>query len=184
MKVGCYIVEAEQRRHCNRWIKSNGVATNSVHWYDESLSDEKMIDRLDDDVMDGIVNTIVCATVRDLGGRLRIGIDRVQAWCEQNAKVVFLGESIELSGNTGRTVASMMSALCQSEDDYIRERHQAGVERARKQGKYKGRPRGITKKKPELALELRGSGMTVEQIAEELGVSSRTVFRYLGREAA
>lgn len=184
MKVGCYVVEPKQRKHCNRWLRQNSVAKKNTLWYDEGSSDEQMLDKLDDDVANGNIDTVVCATVRDIGGRLRIGIERVRSWCEKNTKVVFLGESIELTGKTGRTVANMMSVLCRSEDDYIRERHQVGVDRAKKEGKYKGRPKGITKKKPELALELRETGLTVEQIAEELGVSPRTVFRYLGKEAA
>ena len=47
---------------------------------------------------------------------------------------------------------------------------------------YKGRKPGTTKGQPERALELRDKGLTAAEIATALGVSERTVFRYIGKE--
>ena len=49
---------------------------------------------------------------------------------------------------------------------------------------YKGRKPGTTKSKPDRAKELKDKGLTAAEIATALGVSERTVFRYLGKEAA
>lgn len=62
-----------------------------------------------------------------------------------------------------------------------RDMQRAGIERARAEGRYvHRRPRGKkTPGGPERAAELRAGGKTNEEIAKELGVSGRTVSRYL-----
>ena len=50
---------------------------------------------------------------------------------------------------------------------------------AKAQGIYHGRQKGTTKAQPQRAATLRQRGLTVLEIATALGVSERTVFRYL-----
>jgi len=50
---------------------------------------------------------------------------------------------------------------------------------AKARGVYRGRQRGTTKARPERARALRERGLTLPEIAKALGVSERTVFRYL-----
>ena len=78
------------------------------------------------------------------------------------------------------TVAAVMLGLVEIELDYRPERPAAGIEVARKKGVYSGRKPGTTTAKPERARELRGKGLSVAEISPSLGVSERTVFRYLG----
>jgi DNA invertase Pin-like site-specific DNA recombinase len=51
---------------------------------------------------------------------------------------------------------------------------------AKARGVYRGRQPGTTKARPQRAQTLRQRGLTVVEIATALGVSERTVFRYLG----
>ncbi len=46
-------------------------------------------------------------------------------------------------------------------------------------GVYTGRREGTTKAKPERAKELRDQGLTAAEVANAMGVSERSVFRYL-----
>ena len=50
---------------------------------------------------------------------------------------------------------------------------------AKAQGVYHGRQKGTAKALPQRAATLRQRGLTVLEIATALGVSERTVFRYL-----
>jgi hypothetical protein len=59
------------------------------------------------------------------------------------------------------------------------QRQRAGIEAAKTRGVYLGRRTGSTKAKPERALELRASGLTVDEIATAMGVARRTAMRYL-----
>jgi hypothetical protein len=60
----------------------------------------------------------------------------------------------------------------------------AGIERAKARGAYKGRVKGTFKAKdgPARAHGLRAAGMSVPKIARELGIATRTAFRYLSME--
>ena len=100
-------------------------------------------------------------------------------WCERGVRVVVVTQQIDLSGAVGRMVASVLFGLAEIESEYRRERQAAGIAVARKRGVYQGRRRGTTKAKPVRAEELRDRGLTAQEIATALGVSRRTVFRYL-----
>ncbi len=61
----------------------------------------------------------------------------------------------------------------------IPERQAAGIAAAKERGVYPGRQGGTTKAKPPRAAELRAKGLTDSEVAEAMGVSRRTVQRYL-----
>jgi DNA invertase Pin-like site-specific DNA recombinase len=88
-------------------------------------------------------------------------------------------QQIDLSGPVGRMVASVLFGLAEIEWEYRRERQAAGIAVAKAQGVYHGRQQGTTKALPQRAATLRQRGLTVLEIATALGVSERTVFRYL-----
>ena len=59
------------------------------------------------------------------------------------------------------------------------EDHEDEIEAAKERGVYQGRKPGSTKAKPARARELRDRGLRDREIAEALGVSRRSVQRYL-----
>ena len=94
-------------------------------------------------------------------------------------RVVSVTQQIDLNGAVGRMVASVMFGLAEIESEYRRERQAVGIHVARKEGRYKGRHKGTTKATPARAKALQAQGLTVDEIANALAVSKRTVFRYL-----
>jgi DNA invertase Pin-like site-specific DNA recombinase len=87
-----------------------------------------------------------------------------------------------VNGSVGRMIAALLLGLAEIEWEFRKERQQAGIAVARKKGVYKGRKPGTTKGQPERAMELRDKGLTAAEIATALGVSERTVFRYIGKQ--
>jgi DNA invertase Pin-like site-specific DNA recombinase len=75
-----------------------------------------------------------------------------------------------------------MFGLAEIEQEYRRERQAAGIAVAKRHGVYRGRVKGTTKATPARAQTLRTRGLSVPEIATALGVSPRTVFRYLAEE--
>lgn len=57
--------------------------------------------------------------------------------------------------------------------------HKEGIAKAKAEGRFTGRKKGSTKAEAERATQLKLEGMNNSQIAVELGVSRRTVIRYL-----
>ncbi len=107
------------------------------------------------------------------------GISVLADWCDRRVRVVSMTQQIDLRGAVGRMVASVLFGVAEIELEYRRERQAAGIRVARKRGAYKGRKKGTTKARPARARELREQGLTGEEIASALGVTRRTVTRYL-----
>ena len=75
--------------------------------------------------------------------------------------------------------AMMLWGISEMEMETRRERQAAGIAAAKVRGVYTGRKNGTTKAKPARAAEMRQRGMTDAEIASALGVSRRTIQRYL-----
>ena len=74
-------------------------------------------------------------------------------------------------------VLAILAAIAKQERVRISERVQAGLSRAKAQGKTLGRPKGAVR--PERVLALRNRGLSIREIAEQTGVSAMTVQRIL-----
>ena len=80
-------------------------------------------------------------------------------------------------------VLSILATIAKQERIRLSERTVAGLEKARKQGRIGGRPRLIVNRAKVAAME--AEGLTMREIAEELGVSAASVCRILkGNSAA
>lgn len=174
-----------QRDVIARWLQGNGIDPGSVAWYVDVESGRAMtrpaLDRLRADTFAGAVRTVVVFKLDRLARRLREGLELLCDWCEQGVRVVSVTEQVDVSGAFGRMVAAVMLGLAEIEWEYRRERQAAGIAAARRSGVYRGRrPGTTTKARPERAVELRARGLRAAEIAAALGVSERTVFRYLG----
>jgi DNA invertase Pin-like site-specific DNA recombinase len=78
---------------------------------------------------------------------------------------------------------NIFSSLAEFEKDLIRERTMAGLISARARGKCGGRPKGLSKKAMEKAtaaeMLYKQKKLTSFQIAEQLGISKTTLYKYL-----
>jgi len=90
-----------------------------------------------------------------------------------------LHEQIDTTTATGRLFFHLMGALAEFERNLIRERTKAGLEAARKRGRKPGRKRKLSPKQIQVAQALlKDDNLTVREIAEQLGVSPATFYRY------
>ncbi len=87
---------------------------------------------------------------------------------------VSLTEGIDTSTPLGEAMFSIIGAMAQLERDLIRERVTAGMRRAREKGKALGRPKKEVD--PEAFDRLKEEGLSMEEIAQALGVSRTTLF--------
>lgn len=81
----------------------------------------------------------------------------------------------------GKFFFTMMAAFAELERDIIRERVMAGLEAARGQGHYGGRPTVMDADRIAAAKARRARGEGPAEIAAALGVSRSSVYRHLGR---
>ncbi|MCQ3018323.1 recombinase family protein [Pseudomonas tremae] len=114
------------------------------------------LDRLGRDAID------VLQTVRDLGTR--------------NIKVVVhqLG-STDLTSPAGKLLLSMLAAVAEMERDLLIERTQAGLSRARSEGRVLGRPPKLTPKQRSEITAALSKGASVSALSKLYGVSRATI---------
>jgi DNA invertase Pin-like site-specific DNA recombinase len=81
----------------------------------------------------------------------------------------------------GKMIFTVLGAVAELERSIIRERVQAGVNRARRQGKRFGRPTVIVDRHK--MAEMKATGRSIKSIAEECGIARATVRSILSHVA-
>ena len=177
-----------QKPEIRRWLDGNRIDQAKVGWFEDKESGKTLkrpaFDRLQKAIFAGSITTVVVWKLDRISRGQRDGVNLLADWCERGVRVVAVTQQIDLSGSVGRMVASVLFGLAEIETEYRRERQAAGIAEAKKRGVYRGRDRGTTKAPPSRARELRGRGLTVQEIATALGVSRRTALRYLASAPA
>ena len=86
---------------------------------------------------------------------------------------ISIHEAVDTSTTMGRMVFTFLAAVAEFERELIRERVQAGVDRARAKGKHCGRPVVVIDLRPAVAMLREGHGL--KAISKALGVSRSTL---------
>lgn len=116
------------------------------------------LDRLGRDAID------VASTVADLEAR------GIRVHC------LALG-GVDLTSSAGKLTMGVINAVAQFERDLLIERTQAGLARAKAQGKRMGRPPALSDGDQELVRVALTVGKPVAAIARDMGVSRQTIMR-------
>ena len=175
---------AAQEEIINKWLESSGFDPARIEWYRDVESGKVFrregMDRLEKDIFDGKVKTLVVYKLDRISRNMLDGMNFVARLCDKGCRVVSVTEGVDVTGTMGRMMAAMLFGFAEMELKYRAERQAAGIAVAKRKGIYKGRTSGTTKGKPERARELKEKGLNATEIATSMGVSLRTVFRYIG----
>ena len=88
-------------------------------------------------------------------------------------------DSIDTSTPSGRFFFHIMASLAEMERELIAERTKAGLEAAKKLGRKGGRKKVMTESKIKSAKKLLASGMPPRDVANDLGISIATLYRWI-----
>lgn len=88
-------------------------------------------------------------------------------------------QGLDTSTPSGKAMFQMLGVFAEFERSMIRERVQAGLKRARKEGKKLGRPIKLTEQTISRIKELKGEGLSIRKIAAETNLNKSTVERGL-----
>src|SRR3954469_4802342 len=84
---------------------------------------------------------------------------------------------VDLTSSTGKLTMAVINAVAEFERDLLVERTQAGLSRAKAEGRRLGRPARLTlEQRKEVARRL-GEGATVSALAREFKTSRQTILR-------
>ncbi|WP_246795463.1 recombinase family protein [Burkholderia perseverans] len=135
-----------------------GFAKLLDHMEDGDILVVTKLDRLGRNAMD------VRATVEDLAGR------GIRIHC------LALG-GVDLTSAAGRMTMQVLNAVAEFERDLLIERTQAGIARARAEGKPMGRPAALTKQQQDEVRRQLSDGASVSRVAKLYSTSRQTIMR-------
>ncbi|KKN78171.1 hypothetical protein LCGC14_0352720 [marine sediment metagenome] len=133
---------------------------------------KRLVDRMES-------GDILVVTKMDRLGRNALDVrSTVELLAELGIKVHCLAlGGVDLTSPTGRMTMSVINAVAEFERDLLIERTQAGLERAKAQGKILGRPARLSGEQKAAVLEKLGEGASVSKLSREYCVSRQTIIR-------
>lgn len=123
-------------------------------------------------------DTLMVWRLDRLGRSLTHLLDVVGGLAERGVGFQSLTESIDTTTSGGKLVFHVFGAIAEFERSLIRERTNAGLKAARARGRVGGRPRAMTDGKIAAARRLLQDGTPVRDVAEALGLSVPTLYRW------
>jgi DNA invertase Pin-like site-specific DNA recombinase len=177
--------EAGQMRGITKWLTRKRINPEAVVWYVDNESDGTLtrpeFEQLQRDIFNGAIKTVVVYKLDRLSRSLQDGVDTLCSWCKQGIRVVSTSQQIDFTGTIGQLIAAVLSAVAEMEINTRRESQAAGIAVAKEKGIYRGRKKGAVKAGVDVskASKLIAKGLSIEETAKILGVSARTVYRYL-----
>lgn len=84
---------------------------------------------------------------------------------------------VDLTSSAGAMTMNVLNAVAQFERDLLIERTQAGLSRAKAEGKKLGRPAALTAQQQQAVRDGLAAGQSVSSLARQLGASRQTVMR-------
>ncbi|RFB78319.1 recombinase family protein [Methylovirgula sp. 4M-Z18] len=121
-------------------------------------------------------DTLVVVKLDRLGRSTRDVLNLVHELEQKGASLRVLEPEIDTSGPMGKMILTVLGMVAEMEVGFIRERQRAGIDAAKAEGAYKGRPVTIDHDK---IVELRREGKGATDIARIVGCGRGNVYKVL-----
>lgn len=132
----------------------------------------KLLDRMDEG------DTLVVTKLDRLGRDAIDVVQTVERLAGSGVRVVCLAlGGVDLTSPAGRMTLMVLSAVAQFERDLLIERTQAGLARAKAEGKTLGRPSSLSAEQQVAARNALAAGEAVSAVARRMGTSRQTILR-------
>jgi len=128
---------------------------------------------------------VLVVTKLDRLGRNAIDVQQtVQRLQDMGVRVHCLAlGGADLTSPAGRMTMGVLTAVAQFERDLLIERTQAGLQRARSEGKRLGRPSALTDAQQTEVIDRLFEGQSAYAVAKHFGVSNQTILRIRDKHA-
>jgi putative DNA-invertase from lambdoid prophage Rac len=171
-----------------REIEGAGFSVDPKRVIEETVSgsvaaaERKGFARLLDKLEDG---DVLVVTKLDRLGRNAMDVrGTVEALAGMGVRVHCLAlGGVDLTSAAGKMTMGVLNAVAEFERDLLIERTQAGLSRAKAEGKALGRPAALTQEDQQAILRRRSEGVSLGVLAKEYGVSRAAIQRVEKRAA-
>lgn len=125
-------------------------------------------------------DTLVVTKLDRLGRSLKKLLELIEAFKERGVHFQSLDDGIDTSTSVGNFFFQVIGAFSELERNLIVERTHKGLKAARSRGRLGGRPKVHKEDKKDIAYrEVMESRKSIKEIAESLGMSRMTIYRYI-----
>jgi DNA invertase Pin-like site-specific DNA recombinase len=126
-------------------------------------------------------DTLIVVKLDRLGRSTRDVLNLVHELDQKGAALRVLEPDISTAGPMGKVMMTVLGMVAEMELGFIKERQKAGIEKAKAEGVYKGRPVTLDHEKIK-ALHAEGMGAT--ELARRMGCSRGAIYKALGQREA
>jgi len=142
--------------------------------------DRPLLEKLVSDVRDG--DTVVVTSLDRIAHNTKHLLEIVESLDANGVTLKVIDKGIDTSTPPWRGISRLLGAITDFEQQVVRERQAEGIDRAKREGRYKGR-KPTAKAKTEEVLALNARGLTKQRIAEQVGIGVASVYRILKNHA-
>lgn len=192
--IACYVRVSrnhqnseQQKDELHRWCHTRGYSDDDIEFFvdhgysGKTMSPRPALTRLNKLVMAGKVDMIVVWKLDRVSRKLVSGLQLISRWLDNGVRFVSTTQAFDFDGVIGKMVASLLLGFAEIEQETRRERQRVGIERAKRQGKYKGKKPGTLKAGIRLddVRRLHQQGLTQREMANALDCSVRSIANYI-----
>ena len=134
------------------------------------------LEKLMVDIHEG--DTLVVTRLEQIAHNTKHLLGIVESLNAAGASLKVLDSGIDTSTHHGEVISMLLSAIVDFERQVVRDRQSAGISKAKREGRYKGR-KPTARAKADEVLALNEQGLTRQKIAGELGIGVASVYRIL-----
>ncbi|WP_415713004.1 recombinase family protein [Maridesulfovibrio sp.] len=123
----------------------------------------------------GIEDTLVVFKLDRLARSVKDLLDIVDQLEGVGATIKVLDQSVDTSTASGRAFVQMLAVFSEFETNIRRERQKVGIDKAKSEGKFKGKQ--VDQKKHDKAIEFLKKGESIRDVMAVSGLSRPTIYR-------
>jgi putative DNA-invertase from lambdoid prophage Rac len=193
MKVAVYARVSTTDQHCQVQLTELRRYTEARGWeiaqeyIDQGVSGAKSsrpaLNHLMQDALTRQIDTIVVYKIDRFGRSVRDLVNNIESLSAAGVRFIAITQGIDTdaSNPASKLLLHILSAIAEFERELIRERVTAGLKAAKQRGTRSGRAIGrpVNVFDREKARQLKQDGLSLRQIASQLGVPTATVMRGL-----
>jgi DNA invertase Pin-like site-specific DNA recombinase len=152
-------------------------------WYKDkitgSTTNRPAFNKLQRDIFNGKVSTVVCWKLDRLSRSLKDGVNILTDWLEKDVRVIATAQQLDFSGSVGQLIATVLFSLAAMERENLRENTKRGLAAAKARGVKLGkRPKLFAKD----IVPLLQKGLRIAEVSRKLGKSRQAIYDALKRD--
>ena len=122
-------------------------------------------------------DTVMVVSIDRLGRNLKELVELSSKLKDMGVNIIALNQGIDTSSKMGQLFYNFMALMSEMELMFIHERQREGIELAKREGRYKGRPLKELNEWEQLSKEVAEGKLSVERACQLLKISRSTFYR-------